>query len=195
MNLNMNGNAARTLALAAATFACGAGARAQDGSRNVTVTVRPSQTVDQKVADEAREKELRRVAEEKLAAAESARAAETSPKSLLRRARTVYVESDTSFFESAQLQNALRKRDEFDAWGMAILDGNWDRRNVADIIVEVDRPLFTYTFTYKITARDTGVLLAAGKVTAFDGNAAAPKIAGRIIEEVKRARGEVKSKK
>lgn len=193
--MNKNRNAARALALVAAVFACVAGARAQESNQNITVTVRPSQTVDQKVADETREKELRRVAEEKLAAAESARAAETSPKALLRRARTVFVESDTSFFESAQLQNELRKRDEFDAWGMSILDGNWDRRNVADIIVEVDRPLFTYTFTYKITARDTGVLLATGKLTAFDGNAAAPKIAGRIIDDMKKARGESKSNK
>ncbi|MCA1630428.1 MAG: hypothetical protein LC774_08845 [Acidobacteria bacterium] len=193
--MNRNRNAARALALAAATLGCAAGARAQGTSQNVTVTVRPSQTVDQKIADETREKELRRIAEEKLAAAESARAADATPKALLRRARTVFIESDTSFFESAQLQNELRKRDEFDAWGMAILDGNWDRRNVADIIVEVDRPLFTYTFTYKITARDTGVLLATGKVTAFDGNAAAPKIAGRIIDEMKKARDEAKSKK
>ncbi|MCA1642381.1 MAG: hypothetical protein LC785_10625 [Acidobacteria bacterium] len=193
--MNRNRNAARALALAAATLGCAAGARAQGTSQNVTVTVRPSQTVDQKIADETRGKELRRIAEEKLAAAESARAADATPKALLRRARTVFIESDTSFFESAQLQNELRKRDEFDAWGMAILDGNWDRRNVADIIVEVDRPLFTYTFTYKITARDTGVLLATGKVTAFDGNAAAPKIAGRIIDEMKKARDEAKSKK
>jgi hypothetical protein len=193
--MNRNRNAALALALVGATFACAAGAWAQDSNQNITVTVRPSQTVDQRVADETREKELRRIAEEKLAAAESARAAETSPKALLRRARTVYIGSDTSFFDAAQLQNELRKRDEFDAWGMAILDGNWDRRNVSDIIIEIDRPLFTYTFTYKITARDTGVLLAAGKLTAFDGNDAAPKIAGRIIDEIKKARDETKSKK
>ncbi|HVF41797.1 MAG TPA: hypothetical protein VM936_02230 [Pyrinomonadaceae bacterium] len=194
--MNSNRNPIRAaLALVAATCACGAGASAQDGNQNITVTVRPSRSVDQRIADETRAKELRRIAEEKLAAAESARAADSAPKALLRRARTVYVESDTSFFEPAQLQNELRKRDEFDAWGMAILDGSWDRRNVADIVVEVDRPLFTYTYTYKITARDTGVLLAAGKLNAFDGNAAAPKIAGRIIDEIRKARGETKAKK
>jgi hypothetical protein len=193
--MNKHGINSCALALVALIFACGANARAQGSTQNVNVTVRPSQTVEERVADETKEKELRRAAEEKLAAAESARAAETSPKSLLRRARTVYVESDTSFFESAQLQNELRKRDEFDAWGLSILDGNWDRRNVADVVVDVDRPLFTYTFTYKITARDTGVLLAAGKLNAFDGNAAAPKIAERIIDEIRKARGESKSKK
>ncbi|MFL6228672.1 MAG: hypothetical protein ACJ741_07820 [Pyrinomonadaceae bacterium] len=182
------------LALAALTLACAASARAQDSTQNVNVTVRPSQTVEEKVADETKEKELRRAAEEKLAAEESARAAENSPRALLKRARTFYVESNTSYFEPVQLQNELRKREEFDQWGMAMVDG-WGNRAVADVVIEVDRPLFTYTFTYKLTARDTGILLATGKLTAFDGNAAAPTLAGRIIEEIKKARGESKAKK
>ena len=77
---------------------------------------------------------------------------------------------------------------------MAIIDG-WDKRSLADIIIETDRPLFTYTFTYKITQRSNGILLATGKITAFDGDAAAPKLAGRIIEEIRKARGETKAKK
>lgn len=193
--MNKNRIAACALALIATAFACAASARAQEGStQNVTVTVRPSQTVEQKVADETREKELRKAADEKLAAAESARAVESSPRALLKRARTFYVESHTSYFEPVQLQNELRKRDEFDAWGMAIMDG-WNNRPVADVVVEIDRPLFTYTFTYKLTARDSGVLLATGKLNAFDGNAAAPKLAARIVEEIKKARGESKQKK
>ena len=93
-----------------------------------------------------------------------------------------------------QLQNALRKRDEFDKWQMAIVDG-WEKRNVADIMIEIDRPLFTYTFTYQITNRINGIVLATGKITAFDSNDAAPKLAGRIMEEIKEARGETKAKK
>ena len=167
-------------------------ANAQTPEQNVNVTIRPSQTVEERVADEVATKELRKAAEEKLAAEEAARIAETSPKALLRRARVVYVDSNTSFFEAVQLQNALRKRADFDTWQMAIVDG-YDKRNVADIIINIDRPLFTYTFTYKITKN--GILLATGRVTAFDGNAAAPMLAGRIIEEMKVARGESKAKK
>lgn|GEM_PF-557277 len=167
---------------------------AQERSQqNITVTVRPAQTVEERVADEVKEKELRKAAEEKLAAEESARISETTPRSLLAHTRTVYVESGTSFFEPVQLQNALRKRDEVEAWQLAIID-DWNKRGVADIIIEVDRPLFTYTFTYKITHRSTGVLLATGKVTAFDSNVAAPKLAGRIVEEIQKARGETKEK-
>lgn len=182
------------LVLIATTTLVAATANAQSTDQNVNVTIRPSQTVEERVADEVKMKELRKAAEEKLAAEEAARIAETSPKALLRRARVVYVESSTSFFEAIQLQNALRKRDEFDTWQMAIVDG-YDKRNVADVIIDIDRPLFTYTFTYKITNRSNGVVLATGKLTAWDGNDAAPKLAQRIIEEMRVAREESKAKK
>jgi len=182
------------LVLFATTSLVAATANAQTTDQNVNVTIRPSQTVEERVADEFKLKELRKAAEEKLAAEEAARLAETSPKALLRRARVVYVESSTSFFEPIQLQNALRKRDEFDTWQMAIVDG-YDKRKVADVIIDIDRPLFTYTFTYKITNRSNGVVLATGKLTAWDGNDAAPKLAQRIIEEMRIARGESKAKK
>ena len=168
--------------------------RAVFAQQQVDVTVRQAQqSPEQRVADEVKEKQLRKAAEERIAEEESARLAEQSPRALLARARTVYVASDTSYFEEVQLQNELRKRDEFDAWQLVILDG-YERRNTADLIVVIDRPLFTFTFTYKLTDRATGIVLAAGKVTAFDGNAAAPKLASRVIEELRRARGESKEK-
>lgn len=183
----------RLLLLAAAMLIASA-ANAQTTEQNVNVTIRPSQTVEQRVADDVKANELRKAAEEKRAAAEAARIAETSPKALLRNARVVFVDSDTDFFEPVQLQNALRKRTEFDNWQMAIVDG-WNKRDNADIFIDVDRPLFTYTFTYKITSRSSGIVLATGKVTAFDGNDAAPKLAERIIEEMRVARGESKAKR
>jgi hypothetical protein len=186
--------AASVILLAAAMSAAAVETRAQTEHQDVTVTVRPSQTVEERVADEVKEKKLREEADEKLAAEESEKIAETSPRMLLARARTIYVTSNTSYFEPVQLQNALRKREEVDEWQLAIVDG-WDKQKVADILIEVDRPLFTWTFTYKVTQRSTGVILATGKVTAFDGNAAAPKLARRIVEDIKEARGETKAKK
>ena len=182
-----------SLILLAAIFVAGQDASAQTSQQNVTVTVRPAQTVEERVADEFKEKALRKAAEEKLATEESARLAERSPKALLSRARTVFIESNTSFFNAVQLQDTLRKRDELETWQMAIVDG-WDKRNVADMLVEIDRPLFTYTFTYKLTDRSTGIILASGKVTAFDSNGAAPKLASKIIDEIKKARGETQTK-
>jgi len=188
---NMKKLTPRFAVLAAATLIA-VSANAQTTEQNVNVTIRPSQTVEQRVADEIKAKELKKAAEEKLAAEEVARIAETSPQALLRRARVVYISSSTDFFEAVQLQNALRKHQEFDTWQMAIVDG---KPEVADIYINVDRPLFTYTFTYKIINRSNSIVLATGKVTAFDGNDAAPKLAQRIIEEMKVARGESKQKK
>lgn len=183
---------ATALAFAAAALAaCGAASAQQ---QQIDVTVRPAQSVEERVADDLKEKQLRKAAEEKLAAEESVRLAEKSPRALLARARTAYVYSDTSYFEEVQLQNELRKRDEFEAWQMVIVDGH-KGSSFADILVEIDRPLFTFTFTYKIMDRVTGIMLATGKVTAVDGNAAAPKLAARIIEEMKKARGASEAKK
>ena len=192
--MNTNG-IIRGILFTAAIFIAGVGAHAQQAeTQHVTVTVRPAQSAEERVAEEFKEKALRKAAEEKLAAEESAKIAEASPKALLRRARTIYIESGTSFFEPVQLQNALSKRAEMDAWQMAIVDG-WQKREVADVVIEVDRPVFTYTFTYRITHRGTGVVLATGKVTAFDGNAAAPMLAVKIVEEIMSARGETKTKR
>ncbi|MGZ8844989.1 MAG: hypothetical protein ACXW3C_00845 [Pyrinomonadaceae bacterium] len=184
----------RVLMLLAVLISANAFASAQTSDQTINVRVIPSATVEEKVANDLKEKDLRKAAEEKRAAEEAARIADTSPKALLSRARILYIDSNTDYFEAVQLQNALRKRSEVDAWQLAMVDG-WDKRNVADILIEIDRPLFTFTFTYKITNRNNGILLAVGKVNAFDGNAAAPMLAERIVEEMRKARGETKPKK
>jgi hypothetical protein len=167
---------------------------AQTSEQTINVRILPTSTVEEKVANEAKEKQLRKEAEEKQAAAEAASIEATSPRALLSHARILYIRSNTDYFESVQLQNALRKRSEVDAWQIAMID-DWNKRNVADTEIEIDRPLFTFTFTYKITNQKTGVLLATGKVTAWDGNAAAPMLAERIVDEIRKARGEIKAMK
>jgi hypothetical protein len=187
-------NINRILLCFVSVMAAGVSVHAQSQDQNINITVKSSQTVEERVADSIKEKELREAAEEKLAAAKSARAAAKSPQALLATARTIYVSSNTSYFESVQLQNALRKRAEFDVWEMAILDG-WKNREVADITIEIDRPIFTFTFTYTVTDRATGMVLSSGKITAFDGNAAAPLLAERIMKDIRKARGETRTKK
>lgn len=189
----MNKSILRILVASAIGLIAIGAAAAQTTTQNVNVTIRPAMTVEERVANDLKEKALRKEAEEKLAAEESAKIAEANPRRLLSRARTFFIDSDTKFFESVQLQNALRSRTEADSWQLAMVDG-WDKRNVADVLVSIDRPLFTYTFTYKVTHRATGIILATGKVTAFDGNVAAPKLAEKIIGEIRNARGEGKSK-
>lgn len=160
---------------------------AQTPEQRVVVKVEPSFSIEQRVANDMKEKQLRKEAEERLAAEESMRIANTRPESVLSRGRTLYIDSDTSFFEEAQLQNALSKKPEFKSWDLAVIEG-WEGRRVADLLICIDRPLFTYTFTYQILDRPTGKVVASGKVTAFDGNLAAPKLAAKIIEDIKKAK-------
>lgn len=160
---------------------------AQSTQQDINVTLRPSLTVEEKVANETKEKQLRKEADDKRAAEESARIAAANPKSVLRTARTFHTWSATEFFDDVQLQNALRKEKDFDHLGLAIVDGSTSN-NYSDVVIRIDRPLFTYTFTYQLTNRSNGLVLATGKVTAFDGNVAAPKLASRIMEDIRAAR-------
>ena len=184
----------RTLTVLTLSMLACVSASGQAVDQRIEVKVVPATTVEERVANDLKEKDLRKAAEAKRAAEESARISETSPKALLSRARTLFIYSDTEFFEEVQLQNALRKRPEIDTWQIAMVDG-WNKRDIADILIDIDRPLFTFTYTYKVTDRSTGIILATGKVNAFDGNAAAPLLADRIVEEIRKARGETKTKK
>jgi hypothetical protein len=166
---------------------------AQTAEQTVNVRMLPTTTVEERVANEMKEKELRKAAKEKEAAEEAASIEATSPKAMLSHARILYLISNTDYFATVQLQNALRKQSEVDAWQIWLIDG-YEKRNVADTQIEIDRPLFTFTFTYKITNQKTGIVLATGKVTAWDGNAAAPMLAERIVDEIRKARGETKKK-
>lgn len=181
-----------TLAMFVTLIVAVANASGQTEPR-IEVKITPAPTVEERVANEVKEKELKKAAEEKRNAEEAAKILETGPKALLSHARILFIRSNTDYFEAVQLQNALRKLSEVEAWQIAIVDG-WEKRDVADTEIEIDRPLFTFTFTYKITNRRNGIILATGKVTAFDGNAAAPMLASRIVEEIRKARGEVKKK-
>lgn len=189
--MNMNCAIRILLVLGLLFIASGIGWSQTD--RAITVKIVPAMTVEERVAADAKEKELRKAAEEKRIAEEAAKIAAASPKSLLSQARILHISSNTDYLEAVQLENELRKRTEVDAWQLAMIDG-WGKQDLADTEIEIDRPLFTFTFTYKITNRGTGILLSTGKVTAWDGNAAAPMLAERIVEEIRKARGELKKK-
>src|SRR5262245_16001526 len=123
---------------------CTAPVALAQGEQTINVRVIPTGTVEERVANEVKEKELRKAAEEKKAAEEARRIADTSPRALLSRAQILFIRSNTEYFESVQLENALRKRSEIDAWQVAMIDG-WEKRDVADTEIEIDRPLFTFT--------------------------------------------------
>jgi hypothetical protein len=110
--------------------------------------------------------------------------ASADPSDILRSARTIFVRSSTVYLKPDQLENDLGKLPGFKAAGLVFVR---DARS-ADLKIELDRPVFTYTFTYVVTSTETSVLVMSGKVTAFDGNYAAPKIAEQIMKRIQATR-------
>jgi len=103
--------------------------------------------------------------------------ANADPKQLLRSAKTAIIHTRTAFFTPETLEREFLKQDGNKGLGLVLVN---DPR-VADLAITIDRPLFTYTFTYAITDARTSVVLDTGKVTAIDGNSAAGKIAKELI--------------
>jgi hypothetical protein len=88
------------------------------------------------------------------------------------------------YFTPERLERELEQQKDFSSLGMVVVK---DPR-VADLLIGVDRPLFTYTFTYSVTDSRTSVVLKSGKVTAIDGNVASGKIAKQLVGEWLKAR-------
>jgi hypothetical protein len=103
---------------------------------------------------------------------------------MLKSARTIFIRSKTIFLTPDQLEIELRKRPELQQLELTIVRDS----RLADLKIELGRPLFTYTFTFAVTSSETSILLTSGKVTAFDGNFAAPRIAKELLKRIQAAR-------
>jgi len=114
----------------------------------------------------------------------SSAAASSSSQELFQAAKTVCIETRSMYFTTDTLEKALNGQKGFDTLGLALVK---DPR-VADLLVKLDRPLFTYTFTYEVTDAKTSRVLDAGKVTAIDGNGAAGRIAKQLVVKWTKAR-------
>jgi hypothetical protein len=90
----------------------------------------------------------------------------------------------TSFLKVQLLEEQLLKRPEFQSLGLSVVRD----RGAADLAVEIDRPVFTFTFTFSVTDPRTSVVVASGKVIAWDGNLAAPQIAKELLRRIKATR-------
>jgi hypothetical protein len=87
------------------------------------------------------------------------------------------VVSRDHFFPEDPLESELQKNPDFKKWGFVMVT---DRR-AADLIIEVDRPVFTWDFTFSIVHPRTSVSLGSGKVIAWDGVRAARPLAKKIL--------------
>ena len=106
------------------------------------------------------------------------------PTQILRSFRTIYIISRTVWLSLDLMQEALQRKPELQAWGVAIVS---DPR-VADVRLTVNRVLFTWTWTYEMVHQNTGIVLGAGKFNATAGGGGASKIA-EVVQRISQARG------
>lgn len=107
----------------------------------------------------------------------SAALASANPTEILRAAKTIHVATRTMYFTPETLEKELAKQKGFEGLRLMVVA---DQR-LADLLITIDRPLFTYTFTYSVIDAKTSILLDSGKVTAIDGGAAAGQIAKQLV--------------
>lgn len=103
----------------------------------------------------------------------------------LAHARSLRVRSNTTFFSTFMLEKELMGDSRFRTLGLELVNGYQG----GDLLITVDRPLFTYDFTYSVTSAQSGVLLLTGKVTAIDGPHAAEGIGNKLVQALQDARG------
>ena len=108
----------------------------------------------------------------------SAAVADANPQQILKRAKTVCVQSKTSFLTVDTLDRALMAQRDWRRMDITIVQ---DPR-VADLLIQIDRPLFTYVHTFVIVDKRTSLVLGTGKVTAFDGTIASGGLAKDIAK-------------
>ena len=107
----------------------------------------------------------------------------TDPRAILRAARLIYIRKKSVYFKAPELENELRKRPEFQSWGLAITRNEGD----ADLIVEVGRKVFTTRFIYTVIDPRTDIVVISGKLSSLGGTLAT-KIAKRLIEQMRQMR-------
>lgn len=113
---------------------------------------------------------------------ESNAAPVTDPVTIMRNAKLIYVRKKTTYIEATEVENELRKRPEFQRWGLAITRNEAD----ADLILEVNRKVFT-RFVYSVIDPRTNIVVASGKLSSLGGTLST-KIAKRFIEQMQRVR-------
>ena len=104
------------------------------------------------------------------------------PAIVLRKARLVFVRSDSAFVSGREVEDSLRKRKEFQAWGMAITRDAAQ----ADLIIEITRKPLTRRFTFSVIDPRTSGVVTSGKTrSVLFGKKISNKIAEKFANRVK----------
>ena len=113
---------------------------------------------------------------------------------ILKNARTLCISSDTDFLSSATLSRALLNQKDWEKLGLTIIaTPRYDNPGIAkprpaELQLQINRVVFTHIHTYVLTDKSTGVVLAAGRVRAFDGVVASGPMAEQIVKILSAAR-------
>jgi hypothetical protein len=111
-----------------------------------------------------------------------ARPAAVDPGTVLRKARFVYVHSDSVFVSGSEVEASLLKRKEFKAWGMLITRS----KEQADLFIEITRKPLTRRFTFSVIDPRTAEVVASGKTrSVLFGKKIPNKIAEKFANRVK----------
>jgi hypothetical protein len=102
---------------------------------------------------------------------------------LLRTFKTIYVQSKTPLAKATMLAGELQKNANFDAWDLSITNDP-----AADVLIEMDHQPGWFYYTYSMTHQTSGIVLAAGRVDAWDGKYASAKIAKEIMKRIGKVR-------
>ena len=106
----------------------------------------------------------------------------TDPAAVMRTARFVYVRSLTAFVDGHEVEDSLRKRKEFRAWGMAITRDEGQ----ADLIIEITRKPLSRRFTFSVVEPRTMAVVTSGKTrSVLFGKKIPNKIAEKFANRVK----------
>ncbi|HEX7314796.1 MAG TPA: hypothetical protein VF297_12795 [Pyrinomonadaceae bacterium] len=106
----------------------------------------------------------------------------SDPAIVLRKARFVLVRSDSAFVSGREVEDSLRKRKEFRAWGMLITRNEAQ----ADLIIEITRKPLTRRFTFSVIDPRTAEVVTSGKTrSVLFGKKIPNKIAEKFANRVK----------
>jgi hypothetical protein len=108
--------------------------------------------------------------------------AASDPATVLRKARFVFVHSDTAFVSGREVEASLIKRKEFKAWGMVVTRNQAQ----ADLVIEITRRPLTRRFTFSVIDPRTSEVVAGGKTrSVLFGKKIPNKIAEKFANRVK----------
>lgn len=109
--------------------------------------------------------------------------ASVPPSDALRFARTIFIMTRTVHFDPKDLTRQLTKKPEFAQMGLSVTQD----RNAADLIMQVDRLVFSTQFPYVVVDARTGAAVTAGQVSSLFGTVPG-KIANMFMKQIKEAR-------